>query len=67
MSDKNQCKFCKKETTEDDFCFGCNSAICEDCDVNWDMPLGSSAECLHGVEPFRIMLKRIQRINSHNN
>jgi hypothetical protein len=36
-----ECFNCKLPTSEDMYCSGCKSAICESCDINPDPPWGS--------------------------
>ena len=45
------CHFCGEESDEDSFCFGCKHAVCENCDVNFDMPFGSHSVDVHRQEP----------------
>ena len=46
------CHFCKQECDRaENYCYGCGKVICENCAVNWDMPMGSHPPGLHRVEP----------------
>ena len=29
-----KCYFCRKEVSEDDYCFGCDEYVCDRCDQN---------------------------------
>lgn len=47
-----KCFFCEKvlqgEEANESLCYGCNKYVCEECDVNMDMPFGG-----HEVEVHR--------------
>ncbi len=31
---KGKCAFCEAECTEDDYCYGCSTHVCDECDVS---------------------------------
>ncbi len=37
---EEKCYFCNKPTTQEDFCYGCQQYICEECNTNADLPFG---------------------------
>lgn len=47
-----KCFKCKKELNEDYFCSGCQDYICDECDVNYNIPFGGHPKELHLVEPI---------------
>lgn len=48
MEKEPKCFNCKKSVDADEsFCYGCKAHICEDCDVNPNMPMGSHRPELH--------------------
>lgn len=34
VKDKFICFFCQKETTRENYCYGCDEAVCEECDYS---------------------------------
>jgi len=50
MADQRKCEFCENLVDEDDECFGCNSFVCEDCNVNWGL-MGPHDVIEHTYEP----------------
>ena len=42
------CYFCEKLVTEDEFCYGCNAHICDDCEEVF--PMGHHNPTEHKVE-----------------
>lgn len=45
------CHFCNTELDEDNRCFGCGKFVCDECDVNYDMPFGAHDVEEHAQEP----------------
>lgn len=45
-----ECFKCKKKLNKDYYCSGCGHAICDECDVNYNMPFGSHLKELHLLE-----------------
>jgi hypothetical protein len=47
------CFNCKAEVDEDAVCFGCGAAVCDECELNMNMPFGGHEKELH-LEPNEI-------------
>lgn len=48
---KGPCFSCGKETSDDNYCFGCRSFVCESCDKSHGELFGSHAPKDHLSEP----------------
>jgi hypothetical protein len=48
------CYFCNKgltsEEAKESYCWGCKVFVCEECDINFNMPLGSHEPEVHRKE-----------------
>lgn len=49
--ESGRCFNCNKPVGEDYFCSGCKSHVCDECDVNYEMPFGGHDKKLHLEEP----------------
>jgi hypothetical protein len=51
--EKKPCFNCKAPCdVEDSYCYGCTEVVCEDCSVNFNMPIGPHDSADHLEESF---------------